>query len=75
MYIITWNAMENYAHAPRSSCYGFSNENINPHFQRMRFSFENIYQYVIASNFFVYRDLLDALCILIATVGHKCKLC
>ena len=65
----------NYVYAPRSSCYGFSNENLIPHFQRMRFPLENIYQYVIASNLFVNRDLFDLLCVIIAIVGHKCELC
>ena len=64
----------NYAYAPRLSCYGFPKENINPHLQRMRFPLENIYQYVIASNLFVNRDLFDFLCIIIAIVGHKWEL-
>ena len=64
----------NYAYAPRLSCYSFPRENINPHFYRMRFPLENIYQYVIASNLFVNRDLFDVLCIIIAIIGHKCEL-
>ena len=40
----------------------------------MRFPIENIYQYVIASNLFINRDLFDVLCIIIAIVGHKCEL-
>ena len=50
----------NYAYASRSSCYVFPKE--------------NIYQYVIASNLFVNRDLFDVLCIIIAIIGHKCEL-